>query len=169
MKLTAQTEDPVALAKKAVDAGADMLVMIGRSPDFMPDIETHAPVLGSWGAIGGRWSLPASLYWISKCWCELPHTIAILGTNGARSADDVLRYLLSGARAVEFASLVLTKGAGVFTDMIAALHSYGARKNLNSLSEVIGKAPDAAATYGSLSPIPHPSYPWDKFLKKAGD
>jgi hypothetical protein len=47
VKLTAQAEDPVALAKQAVANGADMLVMIGRSPGFMPDIETHQPILGS--------------------------------------------------------------------------------------------------------------------------
>ena len=68
VKLTAQTEDVVALAKEAVANGADMLVMIGRFPGFMPDIETQQPILGSWGAIGGQWSLPISLYWVSKCW-----------------------------------------------------------------------------------------------------
>lgn len=169
VKLTAQTEDPIALAKQAIDAGADMLVMIGRAPGFIPDIESYAPVLGSWGAIGGRWSLPTSLYWISKSWRALPRSVPIVGTNGARGAGDVIRFLLSGARAVEFASLILTKGPSVFTQMLEELHVYGARKKLNTLAELIGRAADAAAAYGSLSPIPWSSYPWDRFLKKSDD
>src|SRR6185312_5654754 len=58
VKLTAQADDPLALAKIAMEEGADMLVMSGRGQGFMPDIETHKPILGSWGAIGGGWALP---------------------------------------------------------------------------------------------------------------
>jgi dihydroorotate dehydrogenase (NAD+) catalytic subunit len=43
VKLTSQT-DLVTMAKAVADAGADMLVMTGRSQGFMPDIETFRPV-----------------------------------------------------------------------------------------------------------------------------
>ena len=79
-----------------------MIVLPGRVQGFMPDIETHAPILGSWGAIGGHWSLPASLYWVSKAWRNVSREVPIIGTNGARSAADVLRFLLSGARLAQF-------------------------------------------------------------------
>src|SRR5215469_15975027 len=166
VKLTAQTEDVVALAKEAVANGADMLVMIGRFPGFMPDIETQQPVLGSWGAIGGRWSLPTSLYWVSKCWLALPREFPLIGTNGARCADDVVRFLLSGARAVEFASLVLTHGPGVFEDMLECLSNYGKRKTISRLAELIGKAADCSKSYQSLGPVPRSSYPWERHLSK---
>jgi len=166
VKLTAQTEDVVALAKEAVASGADMLVMIGRFPGFMPDIETQEPILGSWGAIGGRWSLPISLYWVSKCWLALPREVPIIGTNGARCADDVLRFLLAGARAVEFASLVLTHGPSVFSGMLESLTSYGKRKNLACLSEIVGSAANSSRSYESLPIRPPSSHPWDQHLKK---
>jgi Dihydroorotate dehydrogenase len=54
VKLTAQADDPLALARIAMEEGADMLVLTGRIQGFMPDIETQKPILGSWGAIGGR-------------------------------------------------------------------------------------------------------------------
>ncbi|MGH7933249.1 MAG: tRNA-dihydrouridine synthase, partial [Candidatus Binataceae bacterium] len=95
VKLTAQSSDFIGIATAAVAAGADMLAMIGRFLGFMPDIETHKPILGSAGAIGGHWALPMSLYWISKCWRELPGRIPLIGTNGARNADDVVRMVLS--------------------------------------------------------------------------
>ncbi len=166
VKLTAQTEDVVALAQQAVANGADMVVMIGRFPGFMPDIESHRPVLGSWGAIGGGWSLPTSLYWVSKCWRAVPHDVPLIGTNGARSSDDVVRFLLSGARAVELASLVLTCGPTVFTEILESLSNYGKRKNIARLADIVGKAADASAAYGSLPVIPRSSYPWDTQIKE---
>jgi dihydroorotate dehydrogenase len=165
VKLTTQTADVLALAEQAVQAGADMLVMIGRVPGFMPDIETQRPILGSWGAIGGRWALPMSLYWVSKCWRAIRQTVPIIGTNGARNTDDVIRFLLSGARAVELASLVLSHGPGVFTDLIKGLQNYGERKGIAQLTDIVGKAADAALSYGALPAVPRFEYPWSRFLK----
>jgi dihydroorotate dehydrogenase (NAD+) catalytic subunit len=142
-----------------------MLVMIGRFLGFMPDIETHGAVLGSWGAIGGRWSLPTSLYWVSKCWRAVPNDVPLIGTNGARCWDDAVRFMLSGARAVELGSLVLTNGPGVFNEMIGSLNYYGKRKNILRLSDIVGKAADSSKSYGSLPMIPRTSYPWDTHMK----
>lgn len=161
VKLTAQADDPLALARIALDQGADMLVLTGRVQGFMPDIETQKPILGSWGAIGGAWALPASLYWVSKCRRNVSRGIPIIGTNGARSADDVLRFLLSGARAVELASVVMTNGPQVFTEMIADLERYCERKAVHHLQEVVGKAADEALSYGELPVIERDRYPWE--------
>ncbi len=162
IKLTAQADDPLLLARIAVEEGADMLVLTGRVPGFMPDIETQKPVLGSWAAIGGGWSLPASLYWVSKAWRSISHEVPIIGTNGARSAEDVLRFLLSGARAVELASIVLTDGPPIFAEMLAELERYFRRKNISRIEHLIGKAADAALTYGELPVLAREGYPWER-------
>ncbi|HWG51290.1 MAG TPA: tRNA-dihydrouridine synthase [Candidatus Acidoferrales bacterium] len=161
VKLTAQADDPLLLARIAVQEGADMLVLTGRVQGFMPDLETQKPILGSWGAIGGSWALPASLYWVSKCWRNVTRDIPIIGTNGARSADDVLRFLLSGARAVELASLVISNGPEVLREMIAEIEHYCERKKVGSLPQLVGKAADAALTYGELPVISRGRYPWE--------
>jgi len=160
VKLTAQADDPLSLAATAINEGADMIVLAGRVQGFMPDIETHQPVLGSWGAIGGHWALPASLYWVSKAWRNVTREVPIIGTNGARSAEDVIRFLLSGARAVELASAAITNGPKIFSTIIDDLHSYCARKQIARISELIGKAADAALTYDQISPKPLKEYPW---------
>lgn len=163
VKLTAQADDPLALAKIAAEEGADMLVLTGRVQGFMPDPETQKPILGSWAAIGGGWALPASLYWVSKCRRYVSNTIPIIGTNGARSADDVIRFLLSGARAVELASVVMTNGPQVFAEILADLQSYCARKRILHLSDLVGRAADQALSYAD---VPERSkegqYPWEK-------
>jgi len=167
VKLTAQTSDPIALAESAITAGADMLVLMNRFQGFMPDIETMQPVLGSAGAIGGRWALPLTLYWIAKCFEALPPGTPLLATNGVRTGDDVARALLSGARGVEIASAVLARGAGVIGEMLAELQAYCARKGIARLDEMVGRAADAALGYGALPPVKRTSYPWDRFIRDA--
>ena len=167
VKLTAQTADPLALAARAAAASADMLVLMGRFQGFMPDIETMQPILGSAGAIGGRWALPLTLYWISRCFKALPPGTPLLATNGVRVGDDVVRALLSGARGVEIASAVLARGAGVIGEMLAGLEAYCARKGIARVDEIVGRAADAALGYGALPPVKRTIYPWDRFIRDA--
>lgn len=161
VKLTAQADDPLSLAAAAIDEGADMIVLPGRVQGFMPDIETHQPILGSWGAIGGHWALPASLYWVSKAWRNVSREVPIIGTNGARSAADVLRFMLSGARAVEFASAAISNGPQIFSTIVGELQSYCGRKKIARIADLVGKAADAALTYADISPREVGKYPWE--------
>jgi dihydropyrimidine dehydrogenase (NAD+) subunit PreA/dihydroorotate dehydrogenase (NAD+) catalytic subunit len=161
IKLTAQADDPLSLAAIAIEEGADMIVLAGRVQGFMPDIETHEPILGSWGAIGGHWALPVSLYWVSKAWRNISQEVPIIGTNGARSANDILRFLLSGARAVELASAAITDGPSIFSRIITELNSYCERKQIARLAELVGKAAHAALTYDQIIPRNPGKYPWE--------
>jgi dihydropyrimidine dehydrogenase (NAD+) subunit PreA/dihydroorotate dehydrogenase (NAD+) catalytic subunit len=161
VKLTAQADDPLLLTATAIEEGADMIVLSGRVQGFMPDIETQQPILGSWGAIGGHWALPASLYWVSKAWRNVSREVPIIGTNGARSANDILRFLLSGARAVEIASAAITNGPQIFSAIMAELHSYCERKQITRIASLIGKAADAALTYDQITPRKPGKYPWE--------
>lgn len=167
VKLTAQTADPLALAGQALRAGADMLVLMGRFPGFVPDIETCRPLLGSAGAIGGRWALPLTLYWISKCYKAMPAGVPLIATNGVRTGEDVIRALLSGARAVEIASAVLVRGPSVFAEMLTGIIAWSERKGLRRLAEIVGGAADAAASYSELAPLERAHYPWARFIRGA--
>jgi dihydroorotate dehydrogenase len=164
VKLTSQTADPLALASSALAAGADMLVMMGRFQGFVPDLETMRPVLGSAGAIGGRWALPLTLYWISRLFLENPG-IPLLATNGVRTGEDVIRAILSGARGVETASAVLSHGPRAISEMLAGLEAYCDRKRVQSLDELTGRAAQASKTYAALEPVKRAGFPWDRFTK----
>lgn len=153
IKLTGQSEDPAALAVAAKDAGADAVVLMGRFMGFMPDLQTHAPVLNTSAAIGGGWALPLTARCIALARKRVGKSYPLLATNGARSGLDVARFLLSGAAATEMASLVLMRGYGALAEAIAELDAYldGCGK---SVVDITGTAADRLQTYGEQADRP---------------
>ncbi len=149
VKLTSQTTDVTVLAKAALDAGADIVAMIGRFQGFLPDLDTGLPQLGSAAAIGGGWALPISLYWVSKSHVAMP-TVPLIGTNGARNGGDVIRFLLSGASAVEIVSAVLMHGPSAIDEAVAAVNAYLTRRGISDIGQLVGAAARASHSYGQL-------------------
>lgn len=148
VKLASQG-DPVASSVAASAAGADAVCLTGRYPAFMPDIETRRPVLGTFGAIGGAWSLPLTLRWIAKARERLGADVPLIGTNGARDGLDVIRFVLSGARAVQMTSSVITEGPQVLTAAVTTVADYLARHRVD-LETIVGEAADHARSISSL-------------------
>jgi dihydroorotate dehydrogenase len=167
VKLPAQADDVVALAQAAADAGADAVTLTGRYQGFLPDLDTQRPVLGSWGAIGGAWALPLSLYWISKSHLALPPGYPLIGTNGARDGDDVLRFLLSGATAVQLASAILLRGPSALTEAAARVKEYLRDHRVPRVGALVGLAAQASRSYAELveerGPMPA-GPPWSHLL-----
>jgi dihydroorotate dehydrogenase (NAD+) catalytic subunit len=169
VKLSGQASDLVSLARAAADEGADMVALMGRFPAFLPDLETLGPVLGSWGAIGGGWALPITLYWLSRCRRALGPTLPLIGTNGARSGLDLARFLLSGAHAVQIATALLTHGPACIPSFLAELAGYLDRKGITRVDALVGLAADRAAEFSELPPRPpEAAYPWERFLGGEG-
>jgi hypothetical protein len=137
------------------------VVLIGRFPGFMPDLDTWEPFLGSHGAIGGSWAIPVSLYWVSKCVGRLAGT-PVIGTNGARDGGDVVRFLLSGARAVELASAPLMHGPGILGQVVAEVDEYLTARGVRALDEVVGATARRALSYDDVSAEPGKRWPWDE-------
>jgi dihydroorotate dehydrogenase (NAD+) catalytic subunit len=138
--------DLVELARAARDAGADVVCLAGRPLGFVPDVRTRRPVLGTFGAVGGGWALPVTLRWIAKTRLALGPELPIAGTNGARSGEDVVRFLLAGASAVQLASAVLVEGPGALTRAIEEIGRYLERQGADA-RELVGEAADAVQTY----------------------
>jgi dihydroorotate dehydrogenase len=159
VKLPGQAGDIIGMAKAAVDNGADAVALIGRFNGFMPNLQTWKPELESWGAVGGNWALPISLYWVSKCHIALP-SVPLLGTNGARDGLDIARFLLSGARAVEVASILMMHGAPALTDMLTSLENYLDSRDVTSVEEVVGAGLRSAREYADIEPVRLPPRPW---------
>jgi dihydroorotate dehydrogenase len=149
VKLTGESDDVVALAQAVRRAGADAVVLTGRQVGFLPDIESRRPVLGSFGAISGPWSLPVSLRWIAKARRALGPDIPLIGTNGARDGYDVARFLLAGARAVQVATAVIVEGPTAIARMLAELCDYLEGQGVQAM-EIVGEAADAALSYEEL-------------------
>jgi dihydroorotate dehydrogenase (NAD+) catalytic subunit len=150
VKLPAETADAVALARAARDAGANVVVVPGRHMGFLPDLETRRPVLGTFGAISGPWSLPLTLRWVAKTRSALGTELPVVGTNGARDGGDVARFLLAGAHAVQVATAVIVEGPAAITRMLAELSAYLERQGVDA-REIVGEAADATISYAEVA------------------
>ncbi|HEY1276179.1 MAG TPA: hypothetical protein VGF25_14790 [Thermoleophilaceae bacterium] len=150
VKLPAESADVVALARAARGAGADALVLTGRQLGFMPDLETRRPVLGTFGAASGPWSLPLALRWVAKTRLALGADVPLVGTNGARDGRDVARFLLSGARAVQVATAAIVEGFGALGRMLAELSAYLEEQGVDA-ADIVGEAADAAMSYEEVA------------------
>lgn len=157
IKLPAQASDIVAMAKAAERAGADAVCIMGRHNGFVPDLESGDAVLRSWGAIGGRWALPISMYWASKTYLSVD--MPVIGTNGVRTGLDAARFMLAGASAVELASLPLMKGPRALSAIVTDLERYLDGCGLTA-RDLIGMSAKRARPYSALQPVVPPRRPW---------
>lgn len=163
IKLPGQAGDIVGMAQAATAHGADVVALTGRFNGFVPNLDTWDPELGSWGAIGGPWALPISLYWVSKCYRTV--STPLIGTSGARTGLDLARFLLSGARAIEVATAVLTRGPAAITGMLDELNAYLDGRQVASVQDMIGVTTDRAKAYSELTPITPRPEPWRHHLQ----
>jgi dihydroorotate dehydrogenase len=116
----------------------------------MPDLETRRPVLGTFGAASGPWSLPLALRWVAKTRLALGADVPLVGTNGARDGRDVARFLLSGARAVQVATAAIVEGFGALGRMLAELSAYLEEQGVDA-ADIVGEAADAAMSYEEVA------------------
>ena len=160
IKLTGQSEDVGALALAARQGGADATIVMGRFMALVPDVETRAPMLGTAGALGGPWALALTCRWLAESRKKVGAEYPLLGTNGARSGLDVVRFLLAGARAVEMTSAVMSGGFDVARQAVAEIDAYLARTG-GSVEDLIGLAADRRVGYGVQAD--RPGY-WREFV-----
>ena len=150
VKLSGDGADVVALAKAAHAAGADHVAMIGRHMAFVPDLGTREPLLGTFGAISGDWTLPLTMRWVAKTRLAAGPDLPIVGTNGARDGGDVARLLLAGASAVQIATSVIVEGFDALVRITDELRAYLAQQGLDA-RDLVGQAADAATTYEEIA------------------
>jgi dihydroorotate dehydrogenase (NAD+) catalytic subunit len=137
--------DPVAGATAAHDAGADAVVLATRAQGFVSDLETRRPILGTFAAIGGAWSLPITCRHLAKTRRVRPEA-SLIGTNGARNGRDVAQMLLAGASAAQLTSVVMTDGPAALRRATDELSEYLAAQGATA-RELIGESADAVQTY----------------------
>lgn len=149
VKITGQSERVPELAAAARDAGAEAVVMAGRSLGLIPDVETLAPMLGTTLGIGGYWNLPLTCQWLALSRARLGPQAPLIGTNGVQSGLDVARMMLAGASAVEMSSAVMIRGSRVLAQALAEFDAYLARKGLTA-RDLIGAAADARKPFPAM-------------------
>lgn len=104
-KLTPNTPDIAAIARAAVDGGADGLCAINTVGPGYTSAHGHPVLSNGSGGMSGKGVLPIGL----KCVREIAAvtTVPIIGCGGASSADDVRAYLHAGASIVGIGSALI--------------------------------------------------------------
>jgi dihydroorotate dehydrogenase (NAD+) catalytic subunit len=97
-KLSPVLADIPAIARAAVDAGADGISVVNTLPGYLFD--GSVPRLGNGnGGVSGPALLPVGLLAVRKVKERLPD-VPVIGVGGVRTADDVRQYLRAGASLV---------------------------------------------------------------------
>jgi dihydroorotate dehydrogenase (NAD+) catalytic subunit len=149
VKITGQSERVPDLAGAAFQAGAEAVVMAGRSLGLIPDIETLEPMLGTTLGVGGYWNLPMTCQWLALSRARLGADRSLIATNGAKSGLDIARMMLAGACAVEMSSAVMLRGFGVLSESLAEFAGYLSRKGV-AAAELIGRSADARKSFSAM-------------------
>jgi dihydroorotate dehydrogenase len=157
-------DDVASMALAARDGGADAITLMSRPMAFVPNVETLQPVLGTFGSYGGSWALPIVCRALALARRALGAQFPLLGTNGARTAGDVIRLVLAGASAVQLTSLVWQGGYSALARLQEQLGEWLAARS-HSVSGLVGVAADRVQSYQELPPSPGR---WREFVPEAG-
>jgi len=135
-KLTPNVTDIVPIAQAAADAGADAVSVVNTFIGMAVDWRRRRPILGNiTGGLSGPAIKPLALRLV---WRIARHVrIPIMGIGGISSIDDVMEFLVAGARAVQFGTANFydpTVAQRAVRELPQALKELGA----TSLQEVVG-------------------------------
>jgi dihydroorotate dehydrogenase (NAD+) catalytic subunit len=140
VKLAPVVTDISAIAKAAVDAGADALSMINTFTAMVIDIETRTPVLTNrTGGLSGPAIKPIAIYLVSKVYKEVTKGsgIPILGMGGIRTASDAVEFIIAGASAVGIGTANFIQ-PDCSLKIVDGIKHYCARHNVNDIKELVG-------------------------------
>jgi dihydroorotate dehydrogenase (NAD+) catalytic subunit len=99
VKLTPNVTDIVAAARAAVEAGADILTVANTHLGLVVDWRNRRPLLGGvTGGLSGPAIKPLNLRAVWQVARSL--SVPVVGVGGITTVDDVMEYLVTGARAV---------------------------------------------------------------------
>ena len=143
-KITPNHYDPAALAAAAEAAGADAISAINTVRALSIDVRLRRPVLANGlGGLSGPAIKPVGLACVWQIFERVK--IPIVGVGGIQHADDVIEYLLAGARAVELGTAVAFEGIGVFARLGQELNERLDALKVSRLEELVGAAHPTSA------------------------
>ena len=100
VKLTPLVTDITAIARAAVEAGADALTVANTYPAMSVDVKTRKSRLGSLtGGLSGAAIRPLTLRLVNAVYQTVK--VPLIGLGGVEGVEDVCEYLVVGATAVQ--------------------------------------------------------------------
>jgi len=135
-KLAPETPELVAIARAAVEAGAEMLTLVNTFVGMALDIRTRSSKLGS---LTGGLSGPAIRPIAVRCVWEVARLlrVPVIGVGGIVTTEDVVEFLLAGASAVGIGTAHFANPRAA-QEIVAGLRRYCERQRIGALRALIG-------------------------------
>ncbi len=144
VKLTPNVTDIVALARAALEAGADAFTATNSLSGLAGiDLDTLVPLpnvggVGIRGGYGGPGLKPVAL----RCTADVAQALGvpIFGCGGVARWQDAVEYLAVGASAVQVCTAVMWDGAQIIRRLTRGLEEYLQKKGYRAVKDLVGKA-----------------------------
>ena len=123
----------------ACEAGADGITAINTIRAMAIDVETQKPILSN--KIGGLSGTPIKPIAI-RCVYEISSKfdVPIIGCGGISTWQDAVEFILAGASAVQFGSVLGEHWTEVFAEINNGIKNYMDKNGYSKMSEMIGNA-----------------------------
>ncbi|MCI4357776.1 MAG: dihydroorotate dehydrogenase [Thermoplasmata archaeon] len=139
VKITPNTADPVALAQAAERGGASAISAINTLRAISIDVRLRRPTLShGLGGLSGPAIKPVGLACVWQIYPKV--SIPVVGVGGIRTAEDVLQYVMAGARAVEVGTAVALDGIQIFSKLSQDLLALMGELGIERIADVVGAA-----------------------------
>ena len=144
VKLSPNVSDIVALARVAVESGANAVTTTNSLSGLAGiDLDTYAPLptvdgIGIFGGYGGPALKPVAL----RCTASIAQnlSIPILGCGGIEKWQDAAEFFAVGASVVEVCSAVMWNGFKIIEKLTEGLELYLEEKGYDTPADITGKA-----------------------------
>ena len=123
----------------ACEAGVDGITAINTIRAMAIDVETQKPILSN--KIGGLSGTPIKPIAV-RCVYEISSKfdVPIIGCGGISTWQDAVEFILAGACAVQFGSVLGEHWIEVFDEINNGIQNYMEQKGYSSIGEMVGQA-----------------------------
>jgi len=136
IKLTPNVSNIASLAYQAQLAGADAISLINTITAMKIDIKTKRPVLhNNTGGLSGPCIRPIAIRMVHEVYSTVD--IPIIGMGGISSYEDVLEFMIAGARAVMIGTYNFVDPT-ICEKVVVDLKEYMVNNNINDINELVG-------------------------------
>ena len=138
VKLSPNVTDIVAIAKAVEAAGADAITLINTLMGMRIDVNTRKPVLNNiFGGLSGPAIKPVALKMVYQVYKEV--SIPIIGMGGIMSKEDVVEFMMAGAKAVAIGTGNLVNPM-ICHELITSLEPYIRSLGYEKIEDIVGAA-----------------------------
>lgn len=136
VKLTPNVTDIVAIARVAIDSGADILSLVNTFLGMAVDLDRRRSVLPNGvGGVSGPAIKPQALYMVHQVCSAM--NVPVMGIGGIMNARDALEYLLVGARAVQVGTASFVDPASS-VKILDGIREYLVENGIPDVNDLVG-------------------------------